>query len=124
MDATHEAEWPDEFTREEMLEQQSRLLIEECRLLQDEVSRHRKNIAKLIDINNEVTKEREGLRTDLAIAKEAIARLTTESFEQSREVRSLKANIEQHRAVMREHKIPGYYFEPNYGDPIPIKVVP
>ena len=68
MEATHEAEWPDEFTREEMLEQQSRLLIEELRLLQDEVSRQRKNIAKLIDMNSEVTKERDALRIDLAKA--------------------------------------------------------
>ncbi|SDI54790.1 hypothetical protein [Pseudomonas abietaniphila] len=124
MEATPEAEWPDEFTREEMLEQQSRLLIEELRLLQDEVSRQRKNIAKLVDMNGEATKEREAARADLAKAKETITRLNTESCEQSREVRTLKAQLNQHKAVMREHKIPGYYFEPNCGDPIPIKVVP
>jgi len=124
MEATHEAEWPDEFTHEEMLEQQSRLLIEECRVLQDEVSRHRKNIAKLVDINNQVTKERETLRVDLAKAKETIAQLNAESYENSREVESLKTKLGQHKAVMREHKIPGYYFEPDWGDPLPVKVIP
>lgn len=114
MDATHEAEWPDEFTREEMLEQQSRLLIEECRLLQDEVSRHRKNIAKLVDINNEVTKEREALRLDLAKARKAIARLNTESYGQSRQIASLKLTVTQREAVLREHKVPGYFYEPGH----------
>lgn len=38
MDVLQEAEWPDEFTREEMLEQQSHLLVEECHLLQKELS--------------------------------------------------------------------------------------
>jgi hypothetical protein len=62
MDATPEAEWPDLFTREEMLEHQSRLLIEECHLLQKELSRQRKNIAKLIGMHADATLERDKLR--------------------------------------------------------------
>jgi hypothetical protein len=45
MDAEVETEWPDGFTREEMLEQQSRLLVEECHMLQKELSRYRQNMA-------------------------------------------------------------------------------
>lgn len=66
MDAAPNTEWPDEFTREEMLEQQSRLLIEECHMLQKELSRYRKNLAKLVDMHSTVTTERDKLRTALA----------------------------------------------------------
>lgn len=70
---TEQAEWPDEFTREEMLEQQSRLLIEECHMLQKELSRYRKNMAKLIDMHKDVTIERDQLRITL---KETETRLS------------------------------------------------
>ncbi|WP_296254913.1 MULTISPECIES: hypothetical protein [unclassified Pseudomonas] len=73
MKPIQEAEWPNEFTREEMLEQQSRLLIEECHMLQKELSRYRKNLAKMIDMHNEVTIERDKLRVDL---KQTEARLS------------------------------------------------
>lgn len=49
-----------------MLEQQSRLLVEECHLLQRELDRCRKNLAKLIDMHNVVSTERDRLRADLA----------------------------------------------------------
>ena len=65
MDTNQEADWPDEFTREEMLEQQSRLLIEECRMLQTDLSRYRKNMAKLIDMHNDMAAERDMLRAQL-----------------------------------------------------------
>lgn len=73
MDFTQEAEWPDEFTREEMLEHQSRLLAEECRMLQKELSRYRKNLAKVIDMHSEVAAERDALRVGL---KQTEARLS------------------------------------------------
>jgi hypothetical protein len=57
--------WPDEFTREEMLEQQSLLLIEECRTLQVDLSRCRKNIAMLIDMNIALAAQRDRLRDEL-----------------------------------------------------------
>ncbi|MGA3679548.1 hypothetical protein [Pseudomonas graminis] len=65
MDAEVEAEWPDGFTREEMLEQQSRLLVEECHMLQKELSRYRKNMAKLIGMHADVALERDQLRARL-----------------------------------------------------------
>lgn len=113
MKVTTEAEWPDEFTREEMIEQQSRLLIEECHLLQKEVRRYQKNIAKLVDINTEVTVERDKLRAELAAAKAVISQLNADSYEQSREIHSLKMIKDQRDAVLREHKVPGYYYDPD-----------
>lgn len=65
MDAEVETEWPDGFTREEMLEQQSRLLVEECHMLQKELSRYRKNMAKLIGMHADVALERDKLRAQL-----------------------------------------------------------
>lgn len=65
MDAEVETEWPCDFTREEMLEQQSRLLIEECHMLQKELSRYRKSMAKLIGMHADVALERDKLRARL-----------------------------------------------------------
>jgi len=66
MDTTPEAsEWPDEFTREEMLEQQNVLLIEECRMLQEDLTRYRQNLAKMVDLNAVATTERDRLRRQL-----------------------------------------------------------
>jgi regulator of replication initiation timing len=65
MDAEVETEWPCDFTREEMLEQQSRLLAEECHMLQKELSRYRKNMAKLIGMHADVALERDQLRARL-----------------------------------------------------------
>lgn len=65
MDVLPDTEWPDEFTREEMLEQQSHLLIEECHLLQKELSRYRKNMARLIGMHAETNRERDNLRAQL-----------------------------------------------------------
>jgi len=122
MESKPEAEWPDEFTREEMLEQQSRLLIEECHLLQLEVSRYRQNIAKLIDMNATVTAERDKLEKSLAEAEATVSRLFTEAYGHSREIGSIERVPDQHRAVMRNHKIPGYYFEPDWVHSGPVKV--
>ena len=52
-------EWPDGFTREEILEQHAHLLEEECRMLNEELSRYRKNMAKLIDMQSGVSAERD-----------------------------------------------------------------
>lgn len=65
MDAEVETEWPDGFTREEMLEQQSRLLVEECHMLQKELSRYRKNLAKLVGMHADAAAERDQLRARL-----------------------------------------------------------
>lgn len=68
-----ETDWPDEFTREEMLEQHARLLEEECRMFQKALSRYRKNMAKLIDMHSDVSAERDKLRAEL---KETATRLS------------------------------------------------
>jgi regulator of replication initiation timing len=65
MDAEVETEWSCDFTREEMLEQQARLLAEECHMLQKELSRYRKNMAKLIGMHADVALERDQLRARL-----------------------------------------------------------
>ena len=65
MNAETETEWPDGFTREEMLEQQSRLLVEECHMLRKELSRYRKNMAKLIGMHSDRTLERDQFRAQL-----------------------------------------------------------
>ena len=77
MAPTEEAEWPDEFTREEMLEQQSHLLTEECQMVKKELSRYRKDLAKLVDMHSVVSAERDKLRAELILL------LTTESGENS-----------------------------------------
>lgn len=59
-------DWPRDYTREEMLEQQLRLLAEECHLLQRELARNRRNLAKLVDMHNQALIDRDRLRSDLA----------------------------------------------------------
>jgi len=124
MEATPEAEWPDEFTREEMLEQQSNLLIEECRMLQDEVSRYRQNLAKLIDMNATVTSERDNLRKTLGAAERRVSELIADKYEQSRRIGSLQSIIDQHKMLLREHKVPGHYVESEPYEPLPINARP
>jgi regulator of replication initiation timing len=116
MNPIPEADWPDEFTREEMLEQQSLLLIEECRALQEEVSRHRKNLAQLIDINSEVTAERDKLRKQKAELDQHLEDLRLESHQRSDRIASLQLILAQREAVMRQYKVPEVYF----GSPHPI----
>lgn len=66
MDSTSKIdEWSAEFTREEILKQHVHLIEEENRLLQDELSRYRKNMPKLVDMHNDVTVVRDKLRAEL-----------------------------------------------------------
>lgn len=111
MDSKPEAEWPDELTREEMLEQQSRLLREECRLLRDDLSRYRQNIAKLVDMNAEITIERDKLRSEMKVANEQLQIKQNESYKQSRVIGSLQRIVHQHRAVMRQHNVPEQFYD-------------
>ncbi|WP_342655038.1 hypothetical protein [Pseudomonas sp. F3-2] len=77
----YEAEdWPDIPTQEEMMRQHIHLIELECQMLQEELSRYRKNVAKLIDIHNEVTIERDKLRAELKGASERIGKLNTKAF--------------------------------------------
>lgn len=52
------------FTREEMLEQQCRLLIDESEQAWLEVRRARQNIAKLVQINSQLHSELTGLKKE------------------------------------------------------------
>ncbi len=80
MDIDYEADdRPDEFTREEMLEQHAHLLEEECRMLNEELSRYRKNMAKLIDMHNTASIQRDKLRAELTAANDHISRLNIET---------------------------------------------
>lgn len=106
MEASQEAEWPDEFTREEMLEQQSRLLIEECHLLQREVSRYQKNVAKLIDLNAEVTIERDRLRSELRQSQKHLSDCYVENSLLGNRVAGLercRKQLEEMHKVDRSH---------------------
>ncbi|MDD1967543.1 BREX-1 system adenine-specific DNA-methyltransferase PglX [Pseudomonas putida] len=116
MDDIPEAEWPDEFTREEMLEQQSHLLIEECRALQEEVSRHRKNLAQLVDINAEVTAERDKLRKQKAELDQYLDELRQENNQRSDKIASLQLILIQRDAVMRQYKVPEVFFGTTHSD--------
>lgn len=116
MEATPEAEWPDEFTREEMLEQQSHLLIEECRALQEEVSRHRKNLAQLVDINTQVTAERDNLRKQKAELDQHLEDLRQEASQRSNRIASLQLILAQRDAVMRQFKVPEVFFGTTHSD--------
>lgn len=103
-------EWADEFSREEMLEQQSRLLIEEVRLLQEDLTRYRTNVAKLVDMNAEVTRERDKLRTELTAAKWQISKLNVAACENWKRFNTLQRTLTQRDEVMRQHGVPEHYF--------------
>ncbi|WP_296258449.1 MULTISPECIES: hypothetical protein [unclassified Pseudomonas] len=103
-------DWPDEFTREEMLEQHAHLLEEECRMFNEELSRYRKNMAKLIDMHAEASVERDKLRAELAAANAHISRMNNEAYERGRTIGALKGILSQREAVMRQFNVPQVYF--------------
>lgn len=103
-------EWPDEFTREEMLEQHAHLLEEECRMLNEELSRYRKNMAKLVGMHSDISVERDKLRAELTAANTYIAELRNDSYERGRTIGALKTILTQRDAVMRQFQIPEDYF--------------
>lgn len=110
MEPTPEAEWPDEFTREEMIEQQSRLLVEECRMLQEELSRYRKNLAQMIDLHAEVSTERDRLRSRHAELSNHIDELRGEPAQRNDKIAALQIILAQRESVMRQYKVPEVYF--------------
>jgi len=89
-----------------MLEQQSRLLIEECHLLQKKVSRYRKNIAKLVDLNAEVTIERDSLRSELRHSQKRLSDCHVENSLLGNRVAGLercRKQLEELHMANREH---------------------
>ena len=105
MDVLPEAEWPDEFTREEMLEQQSHLLIEECHLLQKELSRYRKNMARLIHMHAEANRERDNLRMQLRRVEIQLSDCRRESSALGNRVAGLESCRDQLEAIHKSQRI-------------------
>lgn len=104
MDDNPDAEWPDPFTREEMLEQQSRLLIEECHMLQKELSRYRKNLAKLISMHSDVTLERVNLRAQLKRTEIQLSDCRRESSALGNRVAGLESCRDQLEAIHKAQR--------------------
>lgn len=104
MDALTEAEWPDEFTREEMLEHQSHLLIEECHMLQKELSRYRKNMAKLIGMHAQVNDERDKLRAQLKKTELLLSDCRRESSALGNRVAGLESCRDQLEAIHKAQR--------------------
>jgi chromosome segregation ATPase len=105
MDAEVETEWPDGFTREEMLEQQSRLLVEECHMLQKELSRYRKNMAKLIGMHADVAAERDELRARLRKIEVQLSGCQREKSALGNRVAGLESCREQLEAVHKARRV-------------------
>lgn len=105
MDALPEAEWPDEFTREEMLEHQSHLLIEECHMLQKELSRYRKNLAKLIGMHAQVNDERDKLRVQLKKTELQLSDCRRESSALGNRVAGLESCRDQLEAIHKAQRM-------------------
>lgn len=109
MNTAPEADWPDEFTREEMLEQHARLLEEECRMFQEELSRYRKNMARLIDMHTDVSLERDRLRAEL---RETAARLSDtlqDNAALANRIAGLESCREQLEALHKAHRAVAYF---------------
>jgi regulator of replication initiation timing len=110
MDTTPEAsEWPDEFIREEMLEQQNVLLIEECRMLQEDLTRYRQNLAKMVDQNAIVTAERDRLRRQLDEHISELSKMRLSACEDWKSINRMKRVIAQRDELLRQFKVPEQY---------------
>jgi len=101
--------WPDEFTREEMIEQQNILLLAECRMLQGDLTRYRQNLAKVVDMHAAVTIERDKLAADVKKMTAEISRQNIQCSEYWRQIDSMKRVLHQRETVMREHGVPDRY---------------
>ena len=74
-----------------MLEQQSRLLIDECQMVKRELSRSRKNLAKLIDMHSTVSAERDKLRTELTRTQKRLSDCLLENALMSNRIGGLES---------------------------------
>ncbi|MCQ2994001.1 hypothetical protein NLO95_07710 [Pseudomonas syringae] len=91
MDIDYDAEnWPFSPTPEEMQRQHVHLIEQECRLLQEELSRYRQNTAKLVEMHSEITAERNMLRTKLAEANTRVSECLRTAAEDWKRINSLK----------------------------------
>lgn len=113
MDALTEAEWPDEFTREEMLEQQSHLLIQECHMLQKELSRYRKNMAKLILMHADIDLERNELRAQLSKMALQLSDCRRKSSALGNRVAGLESCRDQLEAIHKAQRVSAQSSKPS-----------
>lgn len=96
MDIDYDAEnWPFSPTPEEMQCQHIHLIEQECRLLQEELSRYRQNTAKLVEMHSEITAERNMLRTKLAEANTRISDCLRSAAEDWARINSLQMVVSQ-----------------------------
>ncbi|MEE5046318.1 hypothetical protein V2J81_23450 [Pseudomonas alliivorans] len=102
MDIEFADDWPYNPTEEEMIRQHAHLVSEENRLLRDEVARYRNHVAKLIDMHNTVSLERDRLTVKLREADSRVSDLLHGACESWKTINSQQYVIDQHRAVMRE----------------------
>lgn len=97
-------EWGCDYTREEMLEQQSRLLIQECHLLQRDLARCRKNLAKLIEMHTCVSIERDRLRGNLKITEAQLSDCLREKALLGNRVAGLEGCRDQLNAILKAER--------------------
>ncbi|KPX59443.1 hypothetical protein LCH33_002956 [Pseudomonas amygdali] len=105
MNIDYAEDWPFCPTEEQMLKQHAHLVVEENRLLRDEVDRYRKHVTKLIDMHNDAALERDKLRIKLRDADNRISDLLREACESWKQSNSLEQVIEQHRLLLRNANV-------------------
>jgi hypothetical protein len=91
-------------TREELLEQQSHLLIEECHQLQLEVSRYRRNMAKMVCLVDEMAATREAALRDLDQAQKALRSALDDETELDRCHAKLDRTEKQNDSLRYSHE--------------------
>ncbi|MBM1207292.1 MULTISPECIES: hypothetical protein [Pseudomonas syringae group] len=93
-------DWPYNPTEEQMIRQHAHLVNEENRLLRDEVARYRNHLAKLIDMHNTASVERDKLSLKLREAESRISDLLRKASESWGTIDTLKRVISQHQEIM------------------------
>lgn len=106
MDIDFADDWLGSPTDEQMLRQHAHLVTEENLLLRIEINRYRNHVARLVDMHAQVTKERDGLRKELAEANGRISDLLRTACENWKTVNSLQYCLEQREALLMQHNVP------------------
>ncbi|WP_122518146.1 hypothetical protein [Pseudomonas viridiflava] len=82
--------------------QHAHLVSEENRLLRAEVARYRNHLAKVIDMHNTASVERDRLALKLRETESRVSDLLRSAADSWGKINSQQYVIDQHRAVMRE----------------------
>ncbi|MEE4573916.1 hypothetical protein V2L07_14165 [Pseudomonas alliivorans] len=101
MDTDIADDWAYNPTEEQMIRQRAHIVNEENRLLRAEVGRYRQHLAKMIDMHNTVSAEREKLSTKLRAADSRIADLLRGASDSWNRIDSLERVIDRHRQLLR-----------------------